>query len=194
MIGGSFWDYFAELRLNPKRIYEYRYEGSVKFGLGLSNTAESGMRLKCNLRIRGSSEQTFVLQVLISRASLCFERLFKNSEPDPRPVVLQLLAPPGLPTVPLRLPLQVSNLTFEEFNGFPGKTNFAASSKLTQHLSAQLATPFIFDYVGGHVSNIRASSEVSDTAVNIVRGILSFFHMTLKTKERIYQLEEASPR
>ncbi|XP_011613259.2 vitellogenin 3, phosvitinless [Takifugu rubripes] len=136
------------LRLNPKKIYEYRYEGSVKFGLGLSNTAESGMRLTCNLRIRGSSEQTFVLQV--------------------------------------------SKLAFEEFNGFPGKNNFAASSKLTQHLSAQLATPFMFDYVGGHISNIRASSEVSDMAVNIVRGILSFFHMTLKTKERIYQLEEVS--
>lgn len=108
--------------------------------------------------------------------------------------MLHLLAPPGHPTVPLHLPSQVSKLAFEEFNGFPGKNNFVASSKLTQHLSAQLATPFMFDYVGGHISNIRASSEVSDMAVNIVRGILSFFHMTLKTKERIYQLEEASPR
>lgn len=85
-------------------------------------------------------------------------------------------------------------MTFEEFNGFPGKNNFAASSKLTQHLSGHLATPFMFDYVGGHVSKIRASSEVSDMVVNIVRGILSFFHMTLKTKESVYQLEEASPR
>lgn len=71
LIGTLFCDYFAELRLNPKRIYEYRYEGSVKFGLGLSNTAESGMRLKCNLRIRGSSEQTFVLQVLWSHEPPC---------------------------------------------------------------------------------------------------------------------------
>lgn len=85
-------------------------------------------------------------------------------------------------------------MTFEEFNGFPGKNNFAASSKLARHLSTHFATPFMFNYVGGHVSNIHASSEVSDMAVNIVRGILSFFHMTLKTKESIYQLEEASPR
>lgn len=108
--------------------------------------------------------------------------------------MLHLLAPPGHSTVPLCLHSQVSNLNFEEFNGFPGKNNFVVSSKLTQLLSNELTTPFMFDYIGGHVSNIRASLEVSDMAVNIVRGILSFFHMTLKTKERIYQLEEASPR
>lgn len=147
--------------------------------------AEDQRVVRTNLRPSGT---------VVARASLCFERLFKSLRPDPRPVVLHLLAPPGHPTVPLRLPSQVSHLILEEFNGFPGKNNFAVSEKLTQHLSAQLGTPFFFDYTSGHVSNIRASSEVSDTAVNIVRGILSFFHMTLKTKERIYQLEEASPR
>lgn len=89
--------------------------------------------------------------------------------------------------------LQVSEPTFEEFNGFPGKNNFVASPKLAQRLATQIAKPFMFDYVSGHVSNIHASSGVSDTVVNIVRGILSFFHVTIKATQRIYELEEASP-
>lgn len=68
-----------------------------------------------------------------------------------------------------------------------------ASPKLAQRLAAQFAKPFMFDHAGGHVSNIRASSGVSDTVVNIVRGILSFFHVTVKTTQGIYELEEASP-
>lgn len=87
---------------------------------------------------------------------------------------------------------QVSEVTFDEFNGFPEKANFGPSPKLTQRLAAQLAKPFMFNYVGGHVSNIHASSGVSETVVNIVRGILSFFHVTIKTTQRIYELEEAS--
>lgn len=83
-------------------------------------------------------------------------------------------------------------MTFDEFNGFPGKDNFVASPKLAEQLAAQCAKPFMFDYVGGYVSNIHASPEVSDTVVNIVRGILSFFHMAVKTTETIYDLEEAS--
>lgn len=83
-------------------------------------------------------------------------------------------------------------MTFDEFNGFPGKANFVASPKLAQRLAAQFAKPFMFNYVGGHVSNIHAAAGVSDTVVNIVRGILSFFHVTVKTTQRIYELEEAS--
>lgn len=87
---------------------------------------------------------------------------------------------------------KVSDLAFEEFNGFPGKNGFNASPKLTQRIAAQLIKPFMFDYASGQVSNIRASAEISDTFVNIVRGILSFFQVTVKTTQRIYELEEAS--
>uniref|UniRef100_H3C2Y7 Vitellogenin 3, phosvitinless n=1 Tax=Tetraodon nigroviridis TaxID=99883 RepID=H3C2Y7_TETNG len=135
-----------DLGLNPKRVYEYKYEGRVNFGLGKPNVAESGARMTCKLKISGVSGQTFILQV--------------------------------------------SEVTFDEFNGLPGKANFVASPKLAQRLAAQFAKPFMFNYVGGHVSNIHASSGVSDTVVNIVRGILSFFHMTVKTTQRIYELEE----
>ncbi|XP_053723141.1 vitellogenin 3, phosvitinless [Synchiropus splendidus] len=86
--------------------------------------------------------------------------------------------------------LQLSDLAFEEFNGFPGKNTFNASPKLSQRIAAQLIKPFMFDYAGGHVTDIRAPAEASDTVVNIVRGILDFFQVTVKTTQRVYQLEE----
>lgn len=85
---------------------------------------------------------------------------------------------------------KVSDLVFEEFNGFPGKNGFNASPKLTQRIAAQLVKPFMFDYTSGHVGDIHASAEISDTVVNIVRGILGFFQVTVKTTQRIYELEE----
>ncbi|XP_077390473.1 vitellogenin 3, phosvitinless isoform X2 [Festucalex cinctus] len=135
-----------DFSLNPKKTYEYRYEGVANFGLGMSNLAESGVKLTCKLKIVGVSGQTFLLQI--------------------------------------------SDLAFEEFNGFPGKHSFIAAPKLAQRISAQLVKPFTFDFANGHVGNIHASAEVSDTVVNIIRGILSFFHVTVKTTQTFYELEE----
>lgn len=83
-------------------------------------------------------------------------------------------------------------MAFQEFNGFPGKNDFNASPKLSQRIAAQLIKPFMFDYTSGHISAIHASPEVSDTVVNIVRGILGFFQVTVKTTQRIYELVEVS--
>ncbi|XP_070687869.1 vitellogenin 3, phosvitinless [Pempheris klunzingeri] len=135
-----------DLSLNPKKTYEYKYEGVVNFGLGMPNLAESGVRITCKVKIAGVSAQTFLLQV--------------------------------------------SDLVFEEFNGFPGKNGFNASPKLSQRISTQLVKPFMFDYAGGHISDIRSAAEISDTVVNIIRGILGFFQVTVKTTQRIYELEE----
>ncbi|XP_047443415.1 vitellogenin 3, phosvitinless [Mugil cephalus] len=135
-----------DVSLNPKKTYEYKYEGVVNFGLGMPNLAESGVRLLCKVKITGLSATMFILQV--------------------------------------------SDLAFEEFNGFPGKNGFNASPKLTQRIAAQLAKPFMFEYASGHVGDIRAAAEISDTVVNIVRGILGFFQFTVKTTQRIYELEE----
>ncbi|KAF3690845.1 Vitellogenin [Channa argus] len=86
--------------------------------------------------------------------------------------------------------LQVSDLAFEEFNGFPGKNGFNPAPKLAQRIAAQLIKPLVFDYAGGHIGDIHAAAEVSDAVVNIVRGILSFFEVTVKTTQRIYEMEE----
>ncbi|XP_065812413.1 vitellogenin 3, phosvitinless [Labrus bergylta] len=135
-----------ELGLNPKKAYEYKYEGEVNFGLGMPNLAESSARISCKVKILSVSAQTFLLQV--------------------------------------------SDVAFEEFNGFRGRNNFTAVPKLTQRIAAQLVKPFMFDYASGHVGDIHASAEIPDSIVNIVRGILGFFQVTVKTTQKYYQLEE----
>uniref|UniRef100_A0A3B4AAV3 Vitellogenin domain-containing protein n=1 Tax=Periophthalmus magnuspinnatus TaxID=409849 RepID=A0A3B4AAV3_9GOBI len=137
----------ADLNLNPNKIYEYQYEGWVKFGLDKQNHAESGARIKCNVMIVGaSSADTFLLQF--------------------------------------------SSVVFEEFNGVPGRSNFMAVNQLSEKLTQQLAKPIVFTYSAGNVGEIKASSEVTDTVVNIARGVLGFFQVTVKTTQDIYELEE----
>ncbi|CAL8309666.1 unnamed protein product [Lota lota] len=86
--------------------------------------------------------------------------------------------------------LQVSEVAFEEFNGFPSKNAFIEAPKLAARISAQLVKPFMFEYAGGHVGNIQAPAGTSDTIVNIVRGILGFFQPTVKTTQSVYTVEE----
>uniref|UniRef100_A0A8C6TNL6 Vitellogenin 3, phosvitinless n=1 Tax=Neogobius melanostomus TaxID=47308 RepID=A0A8C6TNL6_9GOBI len=128
------------------KIYEYQYEGHVKFGLEKRNHAESGARMKAAVKIVGSSADTFLLQF--------------------------------------------SSVVFEEFNGVPGKSDFVAANQIAEKIAAQLAKPITFTYSGGNVGEIRAPSEVTDTVVNIVRGVLGFFQVTVKTTQEIYDLEE----
>ncbi|KAJ8376432.1 hypothetical protein SKAU_G00070120 [Synaphobranchus kaupii] len=132
--------------LNPKKTYEYKYEGVITIGRDMPDLAESGVRLICSVKIIGVSAQTFLLQV--------------------------------------------SNLAFEEFNGFPGKSGFNPSPKLTGRIAAQLTKPVMFEYVKGRIGDIRAAAEVSNTVVNILRGILGFLQVTIKTTQNVYELEE----
>lgn len=83
-------------------------------------------------------------------------------------------------------------MTFEEFNGIPEKDSHVISAKISKRLADQLAKPIMFDYCEGHVSNIQASEGVSDTAINMVKGMLSCFHATVKPNQRVYGLKEAS--
>uniref|UniRef100_A0A4W4HER4 Vitellogenin domain-containing protein n=1 Tax=Electrophorus electricus TaxID=8005 RepID=A0A4W4HER4_ELEEL len=86
--------------------------------------------------------------------------------------------------------LGISNVVFEEFNGIPGESSFRLAPNLTKHLAAELTRPFTFEYTKGQVSDIKAAPEVSNTIVNIVRGILGFLHVTVKTTQRAYELTE----
>ncbi|XP_068612952.1 vitellogenin-like [Brachionichthys hirsutus] len=88
--------------------------------------------------------------------------------------------------------LQVSDFAFEELNGFPGKSSFHASPKLSQNIAAHLIKPFMFSYAHGHVGNISASAEIPESVVNIIRGILGLFQVTLKTGNVFYELEEVN--
>lgn len=59
----SFPDCFAELGLSQDLVYRYKYEGRVDFGLARTNRLESGVRIKCELKISGVEKQTYVLHV-----------------------------------------------------------------------------------------------------------------------------------
>lgn len=86
--------------------------------------------------------------------------------------------------------LKVSHVDFEEFNGIQGKNTFNASPKLTKRMAAELAKPFMFEYAKGRVGDIHAPAGIPDAIVNIVRGIIGFFQVTVKTTQRVYELEE----
>ncbi|XP_043985509.1 vitellogenin 3, phosvitinless [Gambusia affinis] len=86
--------------------------------------------------------------------------------------------------------LQVSELEFAEYNGFEGKDDYVSSPKVTKRITSELAQPFLFEYDNGHIGDISGHSKVSTTVVNIIRGILSFFQVTVKNTQTIYELRE----
>ncbi|XP_027016008.1 vitellogenin 3, phosvitinless isoform X1 [Tachysurus fulvidraco] len=85
---------------------------------------------------------------------------------------------------------QITKVSFEEFNGIPGEDSFKVSPHLTKHLATVLTKPFTFEYSKGQVIDIKTAPDVSNTIVNIVRGILKFLHVTVKTTQQIYELDE----
>ncbi|TRY57433.1 hypothetical protein DNTS_031422, partial [Danionella cerebrum] len=132
--------------LNPKKTYEYKYEGLVRVGRELPDLVESAVKIKCILKITGDSPKAFVLQI--------------------------------------------SNVEFEDLNGVPGKRDFTRSEKLSKRLSAEFGQPIVFEYHKGNIVDIRTDPGVSNTAVNIVKGMLGFLQVTVKTTQSFYELVE----
>lgn len=87
-------------------------------------------------------------------------------------------------------PLKISNVDFEDFNGIPGKSTFSPSQKLTKRLSAEFSQPIVFEFSKGQITDIRTAPGVSNSVVNIVRGILGFLQVTVKTTQSFYELVE----
>ncbi|XP_050979330.1 vitellogenin 3, phosvitinless isoform X1 [Labeo rohita] len=86
--------------------------------------------------------------------------------------------------------LQISNVDVEDFNGIPGKSAFSPSQKLTKRLSAEFSQPIVFEFSKGQITDIRTAPGVSNAVVNIVRGILGFLQVTVKTTQSFYELVE----
>lgn len=86
--------------------------------------------------------------------------------------------------------LKIANVDFEDFNGIPGKGVFSPSQKLTKRLSAEFSQPIVFEFSKGQVTDIRTVPGVSNTVVNIVRGLLGFLQITVKTTQSFYELVE----
>uniref|UniRef100_A0A673HB26 Vitellogenin-like n=1 Tax=Sinocyclocheilus rhinocerous TaxID=307959 RepID=A0A673HB26_9TELE len=86
--------------------------------------------------------------------------------------------------------LQISNVDVEDFNGLPRKSVFSPSQKLTKRLSAEFSQPVVFEFSKGQITDIRTAPGVSNIVVNIVRGILGFLQVTVKTTQSFYELVE----
>ncbi|XP_073681839.1 vitellogenin-like [Garra rufa] len=86
--------------------------------------------------------------------------------------------------------LQISNVDVEDFNGIPGKSAFSPSQKLTKRLSAEFSQPIVFEFSKGQITDIRTAPGVPNAVVNIVRGILGFLQVTVKTTQSFYELVE----
>ncbi|XP_058648511.1 vitellogenin 3, phosvitinless [Onychostoma macrolepis] len=93
-------------------------------------------------------------------------------------------------TSPQTFVLQISNVDVEDFNDLPRKSVFSPSQKLTKRLSAEFSQPIVFGFSKGQITDIRTAPGVSNTVVNIVRGILGFLQVTVKTTQSFYELVE----
>ncbi|XP_067845924.1 vitellogenin-like [Heptranchias perlo] len=87
--------------------------------------------------------------------------------------------------------LQVENPQIQELNGISQNDQFSTARKLTERLAPQLTKPVKFEYNRGRVGSIRAPANLPEDALNILRGILNAFQITIKKSQNFYDLQEA---
>ncbi|KAJ8408502.1 hypothetical protein AAFF_G00259160 [Aldrovandia affinis] len=86
--------------------------------------------------------------------------------------------------------MQLVNPLIQEYNGVWPNAPFISVAKLNQALEPQLVQPVRFEYNNGQVGQIFTPASVSNTVVNIHRGILSMLQLTIKSTRTVYQLQE----
>ncbi|XP_043855675.1 vitellogenin-2-like isoform X2 [Dromiciops gliroides] len=87
--------------------------------------------------------------------------------------------------------LWIQSPQVEEYIGIWPKDSFLYSPKLTWTIASGLMQIFKFEYNNGRIGNIYAPKDTPALVVNIVRGILNMFHITIKKSQNIYHLQEA---
>lgn len=70
------------------------------------------------------------------------------------------------------------------------KDPFTRSSSLSQVLSEQFSKHIEFEYHDGRVGDIFASSDVSDSVLNMFKGVLSMLQVNIKKSQNVYDMQE----
>ncbi|GCC18115.1 hypothetical protein chiPu_0017805 [Chiloscyllium punctatum] len=86
--------------------------------------------------------------------------------------------------------LKISHVQILEYNGIWPRDSFIPSHKLTQKLAPELTKPVKFEYSNGRVGNIQAPASLLEDVLNIHRGILNIFQITMKKSQNFYGLQE----
>ncbi|XP_069795479.1 vitellogenin-like [Narcine bancroftii] len=87
--------------------------------------------------------------------------------------------------------LQIENPRIQELNGIWPKDQFISARKLTERLAPQLTKPVKFGYNNGRVGTIYAPASLPENLLNIHRGIINSFQITIKKSQNFYDLQEA---
>ncbi|KAM5148119.1 vitellogenin-1-like [Mantella aurantiaca] len=86
--------------------------------------------------------------------------------------------------------LKIRNIEVQEFNGIRPIDKFTSSTKLTKFLEKELLTPITFEYNHGQVGELNIPRGLSEITVNLLRGILNIFQLTIKKTQNSYIMQE----